>query len=38
VKPALRQPWPFAGSIMMTEAWLITIVLHRVAGRWGLLR
>jgi hypothetical protein len=25
-------------SIMMIEAWLITIVLSRVAGRWGLLR
>jgi protein AaeX len=25
-------------SIMMIEAWLITIVLRRVAGRWGLLR
>jgi hypothetical protein len=25
-------------SIMMVEAWLITIVLRRVAGRWGLLR
>ena len=25
-------------SIMMIEAWLITIVLGRVAGRWGLLR
>jgi hypothetical protein len=23
---------------MMIEAWLITIVLRRVAGRWGLLR
>jgi hypothetical protein len=23
---------------MMIEAWLITIVLGRVAGRWGLLR
>jgi len=25
-------------SIMMIEAWLITMVLSRVAGRWGLLR
>jgi protein AaeX len=25
-------------SMMMIEAWLITIVLRRVAGRWGLLR
>jgi hypothetical protein len=25
-------------SIMMIEAWLVTIVLGRVAGRWGLLR
>ena len=25
-------------SIMMIESWLITIVLRRVAGRWGLLR
>ena len=25
-------------SIMIVEAWLITIVLGRVAGRWGLLR
>jgi protein AaeX len=25
-------------SIMMIEAWLITAVLRRVAGRWGLLR
>jgi hypothetical protein len=25
-------------SIMMIEAWLITVVLRRVAGRWGLLR
>jgi protein AaeX len=25
-------------SILMIEAWLITIVLRRVAGRWGLLR
>ncbi len=25
-------------SIMMIEALLITIVLRRVAGRWGLLR
>ena len=25
-------------SIMMIEAWLITIVLRRVADRWGLLR
>ena len=25
-------------SIMMIEAWLITIILCRVAGRWGLLR
>ncbi|MEH2567440.1 DUF1656 domain-containing protein [Bradyrhizobium sp. AZCC 2289] len=25
-------------SIMMIEAWLITFVLRRVAGRWGLLR
>jgi uncharacterized protein DUF1656 len=24
--------------IMMIEAWLITIVLRRVADRWGLLR
>jgi hypothetical protein len=23
---------------MMIEAWLITAVLGRVAGRWGLLR
>jgi hypothetical protein len=23
---------------MMIEAWLITIVLNRVAGSWGLLR
>jgi hypothetical protein len=23
---------------MMIEAWLITIVLRRVAGPWGLLR
>ena len=25
-------------SIMMIAAWLIAIVLRRVAGRWGLLR
>jgi hypothetical protein len=25
-------------SIMIIEAWLTTIVLRRVAGRWGLLR
>jgi protein AaeX len=25
-------------SIMMIGAWLITIVLRRVAGRWGLLQ
>jgi protein AaeX len=25
-------------SIIMIEAWLITIVLHRVAGRWSLLQ
>jgi hypothetical protein len=25
-------------SIMMIEAWLVTIVLRRVAGHWGLLR
>jgi protein AaeX len=25
-------------SIMMIEAWLVTMVLRRVAGRWGLLR
>ena len=25
-------------SVMMIEAWLITIVLGRVAGRWSLLR
>jgi hypothetical protein len=25
-------------SIMMLEAWLVTIVLRRVAARWGLLR
>ena len=25
-------------SIMMIEAWIIAIVLRRVAGRWGLLR
>jgi protein AaeX len=25
-------------SIMTIEAWLITIVLRRVVGRWGLLR
>jgi hypothetical protein len=25
-------------SIMMIEAWLVTIVLRRVAGRSGLLR
>ena len=25
-------------SIMMIESWLITAVLRRVAGRWGLLR
>ena len=25
-------------SIMMIEAWFITIVLRRVADRWGLLR
>ena len=25
-------------SIMMIESWLITIVLRRVACRWGLLR
>ena len=25
-------------SIMMIEAWLVTIALRRVAGRWGLLR
>jgi hypothetical protein len=25
-------------SIMIVEAWLITIVLRRVADRWGLLR
>jgi hypothetical protein len=25
-------------SIIMIEAWLVTAVLRRVAGRWGLLR
>ena len=25
-------------SIMMIGAWLITIVLRRIANRWGLLR
>jgi hypothetical protein len=25
-------------SIMIVEAWLVTIVLGRIAGRWGLLR
>jgi hypothetical protein len=25
-------------SIMMIEAWLTTVVLRRVADRWGLLR
>jgi protein AaeX len=25
-------------SILMIEAWFTTIVLRRVAGRWGLLR
>lgn len=25
-------------SIMMIEAWFVTFVLGRVAGRWGLLR
>jgi protein AaeX len=25
-------------SIMVIEAWLITMVLRRVAGRWDLLR
>ena len=25
-------------SILMIAAWLITIALRRVAGRWGLLR
>ena len=25
-------------SVIMIEAWLITIVLRRVADRWGLLR
>jgi protein AaeX len=25
-------------SIMMIEAWLTTIVLRRIAGRWGLLQ
>jgi hypothetical protein len=25
-------------SIMMLGAWLVTIVLRRVAARWGLLR
>ena len=25
-------------SIMLIEAWFITIVLRRVADRWGLLR
>jgi len=25
-------------SIMMIEAWFITIVLRRVSDRWGLLR
>jgi hypothetical protein len=25
-------------SIMIIEAWLVTIVLRRVAGRWDLLR
>jgi hypothetical protein len=25
-------------SIMLIEAWLITIILRRVADRWGLLR
>jgi Protein of unknown function (DUF1656) len=25
-------------SIMMTGSWLVTIVVGRVAGRWGLLR
>ena len=25
-------------SIMLIEAWLVTFVLRRVAGSWGLLR
>jgi hypothetical protein len=25
-------------SIMMIESWLVTIILRRVADRWGLLR
>ena len=25
-------------SVTMIEAWLVTMVLRRVAGRWGLLR
>ena len=25
-------------SIMMIEAWFVTFVLRRVAGRWGLFR
>ncbi|MEA2818711.1 MAG: hypothetical protein QOJ86_715 [Bradyrhizobium sp.] len=25
-------------SLMIVEAWLVTIVLGRIAGRWGLLR
>jgi hypothetical protein len=25
-------------SIMLIEAWLVTFVLSRIAGRWGLLR
>jgi hypothetical protein len=25
-------------SIMIVEAWLVTVVLGRIAGRWGLLR
>jgi hypothetical protein len=25
-------------SLMMIEAWLVTAVLRRVAGRWGLFR
>jgi protein AaeX len=25
-------------SLIMVAAWLITIALRRVAGRWGLLR
>jgi hypothetical protein len=25
-------------SIMIVEAWLVTMILRRVAGRWGLLR